>query len=214
MPNSTKTLDGKLKLAAKVLFELPPSDTLPVFKRLSIADIRTLLDQIKDGSSKGRGLAPNGSSLPKLNVCKATHSESTNRRHRQIDEFKKQAPVVIENKDCQHADQLVSHTNSSMTDMKPFIALTDDEIKIVLKHCDTSFWAPALKNAPVSIQQKIMSCMAPAAAGLLKVEIDKVCDINKWDEKLARQNIIQTAIRLAAKDQSAPQSRIHESEAA
>lgn len=199
MPNLRKLHEDKIKLAAKVLFELPPSDTLPVFKRLSIDGVRKLLDQIKDKPPKGRELSDQDLSLLKPPVVSSTRASDTNDHY--ID-------------DCQHAKKTAEQTNGSLAGMKRFATLTDDQIKAVLKHSDTSFWAPALKNAPASIQQKIMSCMAPAAVGLLKIEIDKLGDVNQRDEKLARERIIHTAFRLATNVHNTPQSRIHESEAA
>ena len=159
MPKPNQLQHDKLKLAAKLLFELPPSDTLPVFKRLSIDNIKTLLDQIKEETPEGRGEYP-----------------------RRINKFKKQESF---------------HMSNGVADMKRLATLTDDEIKAILKHCDTSFWAPALKNAPVAIQQKIMNCMAPVAAKWLKTEIDEIGIVNEQEEKLAREGIIQATFRLA-----------------
>lgn len=194
-----KKLHGNnLKLAAKVLFELPPSVTLPVFKRLSIDDVRTLLDQIKEETPEGRGLPTNDSSLLKPHVIKTTQSSDTNLH-----------PID----DRQDSNQPAEQTDCSLVGMKRFATLTDDEIKAILKHCDTSLWAPALKNAPVAIQLKIMSCMAPAAAELLKVEIEKIGDVSQPKEKQAREGVIHTAFRVASNG-CILQQPTHESEAA
>ena len=198
MPKLKKLHGDNLKLAAKVLFELPPSVTLPVFKRLSIDNVRTLLDQIKEETPEGRGLPANDSFLLNPRVGRKTQSSDTNIHP--IDD--RQAP-----------NQPARQTDCSLVSIKRFATLTDGEIKAILKHCDTSFWAPALKNAPVAIQQKIVNCMAPAAAELLIVEIEKIGDVSQQEEKLARKGVIQTASRLASKGHTLQQPT-HESEAA
>ena len=199
MPKLRKLHGDKLKLAAKVLFELPPSVTLPVFKRLSIDNVRTLLDQIKEEAPERRGLPTNDSSLLKPHVAKTTQASDASEHH--ID-------------DCPDSNQPAKQTCCSLAGMKRFATLTDDQIKAILKHCDTSLWAPALKNTPVAIQQKIMNCMAPAAAELLKVEIDEIGDVNRQEEEQAREGVIDTAFRLATNGHILHQKRSHESEAA
>ena len=81
MPKLRKLHGDKLKLAAKVLFELPPSVTLPVFKRLSIDNVRTLLDQIKEEAPERRGLPTNDSSLLKPHVAKTTQASDASEHH-------------------------------------------------------------------------------------------------------------------------------------
>ena len=179
MSKRKKWHGDKLELAAKVLFELPPSDSLPVFKRLSYDSVKILLDHVKAETQEGRGPSAHDSSVFKIPIARTHQATSTNALH--ID-------------DGPDANR---QTIRSLTEMNCFATLADDEIKTILKHCDTSFWAPALKNSPPAIQQKIMNCMAPVAARLLKIEIDKVGSVNEQEEKLAREGIMHAAIHLA-----------------
>ena len=211
MPKPNKRYNDKLKLAVKVLFELPASVTLPVFKRLSIENVVTLLDQIKEETRESKELSVRESSMLKSQIATTRQLNRANEHRLQIDEFKKQESFRFE--DCQSPNKPIGQTSNSPADMIRLATLTDCEIKTMLQHCDTSLWAPALKNAPATIQQKIMNCMAPAAARLLKVEMAKFGDINQQEEKLAREGIIHTAVRLATNGHIMQQTT-HESEAA
>ena len=75
--------------------------------------------------------------------------------------------------------------------------MSADQIRMVLKHVDTSVWAPALKNAPSSLKTKIYASMAAKPAELLAHEIDQIGHVDGAIEDLARQNIIQVVLRLA-----------------
>jgi flagellar motor switch protein FliG len=75
--------------------------------------------------------------------------------------------------------------------------LEDDEIRTVLKHVDTSSWAPALKNASSSLKSRIFGCMAARAAELLGHEIEMMGHVEGVAEENARRNIIEVVMRLA-----------------
>ena len=90
-----------------------------------------------------------------------------------------------------------STSKHSLVGIGRLTQMTDAQVKAVLKQCDTSVWAPAIKNAPVAIQQKVMNCMAPAAVGLLKIEIEKLGNIGPKEEQSARQAVVHTAFRIA-----------------
>ncbi len=236
MQGLDKLHHDKLKLAAKVLFELPPAETLPVFQRMSIDNVKALLDQVKDEtvdrsgvgrngvehaavestwlkrrSAEGRGASVSDSFLPEPYVGTRSDPNGGNKRHLSINDFKQPESIRIDERiESNDSYETDDQANSSLAGMKRFALLSDDEIRAILKHCDTSFWAPALKNAPVAIKQKIMNCMAPAAVGLLKLEIDKLGSINKQDEKRARQGIVHTAFRLATGGQIMIEPRSNE----
>jgi flagellar motor switch protein FliG len=76
--------------------------------------------------------------------------------------------------------------------------LENEELKTVLKHVDTSSWAPALKNASMSLQAKIFANMAPPVAKLLSGEMSEIGDVDSHIEGLAQQNIIQAVLNLAS----------------
>lgn len=208
MPGLDKLHHDKIKLATKVLFELPPSESLPVFKRLSIDNLKTLLEQLKADSAEGRGPSTTNSSLHKTSVTTAPQENDAVEHHVPIHKFKQQDPTIVAS--CHAANDTDEQTKNSLAGMNRFTRLTDDEIKEILKHCDTSFWAPALKNAPATIQQKIMNCMAPVAVGLLKVEIDKLEDISQMEEKIAREKIVHVAFQLATTGQIMLERRTNE----
>lgn len=72
-----------------------------------------------------------------------------------------------------------------------------DQIRVILRHVDTSVWAPALKNASSELKSKILKSMAARPAELLAQEIDQIGHVDGAIEDLARQNLIQTILRLA-----------------
>ena len=75
--------------------------------------------------------------------------------------------------------------------------LSDDEVRTILKHVDTSSWAPALKNAASSLKSRVFACMGARPADLLAHEIEEMGHVDGSVEELARQNIIQVVLRLA-----------------
>lgn len=77
------------------------------------------------------------------------------------------------------------------------LTLENVEIKVVLRHVDTSSWAPALKNAPTAVVEKILTNMAPEPSDILRLEIDQIGFVGKPIQDLARQNIIQVVLKLA-----------------
>lgn len=76
-------------------------------------------------------------------------------------------------------------------------SLSSGEIRTILRHVDTSCWAPALKNAQSSLVTKILGNMAPGPAELLNHEIAEIGHIGENIEDIARQNIIQVVLGLA-----------------
>jgi len=89
----------------------------------------------------------------------------------------------------------------SITTIERIDALSDGQIKTILQSCDTSLWAPALKNAPVRVREKIFKCMAKTPASLLKMEIQQLPPVNSREEVIARQRIVKTVYDLASDGQ-------------
>lgn len=77
--------------------------------------------------------------------------------------------------------------------------LSKEELQVVLRNVDTSSWAPALKNASSSVQQKVYSAMAPPVIELLQREIDELGIVDRALEDLSRQNIVEAILELARK---------------
>lgn len=77
--------------------------------------------------------------------------------------------------------------------------LSKKELQVVLRNVDTSSWAPALKNAAPSVQQKVYSAMAPPVIKLLQREIDELGIVDRDLEDLSRRNIVEAILELARK---------------
>lgn len=92
---------------------------------------------------------------------------------------------------------LAVRLNRSVFKIERLETLEDREIKIILKHVDTACWAPALKNAPLSLQKKILDNMAARPAELLTFEIDQIGHVVSLIQQKAEQTIISETLRLA-----------------
>jgi flagellar motor switch protein FliG len=99
------------------------------------------------------------------------------------------------------ADIVDDANQRSMTTIERLDALSDEQIKTIMQSCDTSLWAPALKNAPTRVREKIFNCMASVPASLLKLEIQQLPSVNDIDEVIARQQIVKTVFDLASNGQ-------------
>jgi len=99
-------------------------------------------------------------------------------------------------------------SKNSLVGIGRLTQMTDEQVKAVLRKCDTSVWAPAIKNAPEAIQQKVMNCMAPAAVGLLKIEIEKLDNLKPKQEQLARQIVVHAAFRIATSSEFLPDQQV------
>lgn len=86
----------------------------------------------------------------------------------------------------------------SLPGMEFLSGLTKNDIQAVLQHTDTSWWAPALKNAPVQVQQEVFDCMAAEPATLLSNEIEHLPEVPPRDEGAARNKIVASALKLAS----------------
>ena len=75
-------------------------------------------------------------------------------------------------------------------------AFENDQIKTILKHVDTSYWAPALKNGSTGLMTKILENMADQPRELLAHEIDNMGHVNVDAEDEARKNIVKIVLRL------------------
>lgn len=75
--------------------------------------------------------------------------------------------------------------------------LSKAQLKIILKHVDTSSWAPALKYASSKIRQNVYDAMAKPAVKILQQEIDELGRVDADLEQLSRQNIMHTVMDLA-----------------
>ena len=85
---------------------------------------------------------------------------------------------------------------------------TDQDIKTVLKNVDTSYWAPALKNAGAELIEKILSNMALAPRELLSHEIAEIGYVDSVQEDTARRQIVNAVLDLARQGKVNVQSRI------
>lgn len=92
---------------------------------------------------------------------------------------------------------LADKLNRSVFKIDRLETLDDAEVKTVLKHVDTASWAPALKNAPATLQTKVFANMARTAAEMLNDEMSEIGRVDKHVEHHAQQDIVQTVLKLA-----------------
>jgi len=76
-------------------------------------------------------------------------------------------------------------------------SMNEETIKTILANVDTSYWAPALKNARPELQNKILENMGSDPRELLAHEIDEIGRVDSKTEDEARKNIVQIVLRLA-----------------
>jgi flagellar motor switch protein FliG len=74
--------------------------------------------------------------------------------------------------------------------------LADGDLKTLLQHVDTSCWAPALKSAPLPVQQAVFHNMNPKPAELLGREMSQLGDLDPSIEHDARSQIINGLVKL------------------
>ena len=75
-------------------------------------------------------------------------------------------------------------------------SLSDAEMLTLLRHVDTSHWAPALKNAPSSLVARVFKPMAPSVVALLQREIDEVGIVDGSLEDDSRRRIVEALVKL------------------
>ncbi|MDG1874824.1 MAG: FliG C-terminal domain-containing protein, partial [Mariniblastus sp.] len=76
--------------------------------------------------------------------------------------------------------------------------LSDSDIKTLLKHVDTSMWAPALKNGSHVLTARVLENMAEAPRALLAYEIDTMGCVSEDAEEAARNSIVKIVLRLTS----------------
>ncbi len=75
--------------------------------------------------------------------------------------------------------------------------LSDADIRVILKNTDTSFWAPALKNAPVALLKKIKSNMHQRAAEVLERQVQSVGQLSRKASQTAQSQILGVYFNLS-----------------
>ncbi len=80
------------------------------------------------------------------------------------------------------------------------VRLSDQDIRIILKHVDTSLWAPALKHAALSIRKKVLLNMAVRPREILNREMQSIRQIDAYIRSAAEAQIVFECMRLAERD--------------
>ena len=92
---------------------------------------------------------------------------------------------------------LASKLKRSVFGVERLLSMDDKLIKTVLGNVDTSYWAPALKNADPELLEKVLENMGPEPREILSREIDEIGFVASKTEDKARKNIVQIVLRLA-----------------
>ena len=104
-------------------------------------------------------------------------------------------------RDVDTSKPAIANGQPPLLGMDRLSGLTEQDIRAVLQHTDTSLWAPALKNASSQIQQHVLGYMASEPARLLQIEIDQLSEVSQYDETNARNQIVASALKLASQGQ-------------
>lgn len=75
--------------------------------------------------------------------------------------------------------------------------IADSDMKLLLRHVDTSCWAPAMKHAPLGLCKKILGNMASKPAKILTREMQALGYVDKHIATHAQQQILAAYLRLA-----------------
>ena len=92
--------------------------------------------------------------------------------------------------------ELVSDLQHSILRFEQLASFDNVDIQVILKNVDTSFWAPALKQATIKVREKLLSNMAPAAASILSREIAEIGPIEDSLATHAQSQVINTCLQL------------------
>lgn len=131
----------------------------------------------------------------------------------------KSAANLLSCSDAATREALLTHVSQSDPDLAHTLQhsvfgierlqeLNDSDIKTVLKHVDTSCWAPAVKNAGPKLIEKILNNMAESPRELLSLEIAEIGDVDSDLEDEARRNIVKTVLTLAREGKVNVKNRI------
>jgi flagellar motor switch protein FliG len=93
--------------------------------------------------------------------------------------------------------ELAQELEFSFFTLDDLIDLSDDDIKKILQQVDTSHWAPALKRASFTLQQKILDNLAPGPKKFLSQQIAELNQLDPVVEQQAQRKIIKEALALA-----------------
>lgn len=93
--------------------------------------------------------------------------------------------------------ELAQELEFSFFSLDDLVELSDEELKKVLQQVDTSCWAPALKRASFTLQQKVLANLAPGPRKLLSQQIADLTELDPAVEQQAQRKIIKEALALA-----------------
>lgn len=94
---------------------------------------------------------------------------------------------------------LANKIRCSLVQFEDLSRLNLPMVRTVLRHIDTSWVAPALKNASASVKRTVLDAMAPGVVQIVQREMDQLVRVNKASESQARLGFIQTMVELAEK---------------
>jgi flagellar motor switch protein FliG len=92
---------------------------------------------------------------------------------------------------------LVGELEKSIFRFENIRNLDDLDILVILKHVDTTFWAPALKPASKQVRDKLLGNMAPQVAKMLNHEISEMQLSDEQVALHAQAQIVKVCVQLS-----------------
>lgn len=92
--------------------------------------------------------------------------------------------------------ELAESMATSMATMDDLLQLNEAQMRTLLRSVDTSYWAPALKKAPVKVQRSVFERLADRPKEMLSREMAELQNLDPRVEQFARSEIISALVDL------------------
>ncbi len=92
--------------------------------------------------------------------------------------------------------ELGSEVASQVFEFERLGELSDGQTRLLLKHVNTAWWAPALLAGTPEVRERILGCFAKPAAAIVKREMKALGEVSPQVATRAQQEIVATWIRL------------------
>ncbi len=91
---------------------------------------------------------------------------------------------------------LVNDLERSIFRFEDLRHLENQDVQVLLRNVDTSFWAPALKAASSKVREKVLGNMAPRVVQLLSQEIEQIHELDPKISQHAQLEIVNACVQL------------------
>ncbi len=92
--------------------------------------------------------------------------------------------------------ELAESMSTSLATMDDLLQLDDEQMRALLRKVNTSYWAPALKNASLQIQRSVFERLAERPKEILSREMAELHAIDPRVEQFSRSEIIAALVDL------------------